>query len=198
MSKPGTPTVQELRHLRLAGLDEAITEWRALHRRLGELTDGGGGGGTGKGTTDVSAAAYASATRNAVWSGENAAAARGFVTRAAARFPELVEEAADVLRFLQSAHRAFTGHKSELEKVLDDLAEDGIRLDDKGRATSATSSPVPRSKLDAADRRVARVLSAAAETDRTLTRELRALTRRGAPQRGAGCVKYAAPPRGSD
>ncbi|WP_326690736.1 MULTISPECIES: hypothetical protein [unclassified Streptomyces] len=176
MSKPGTPTVQELRHLRLAGLDAAITDWRALHRRLGELTEGGGGG---KSTPDASAAAYASAIRDAAWSGENATAVRGFVTRTSARLPDLVEEAADVLRLLQSVHRAFTGHKSDLERALDGLAEDGIRLDDNGRASSATSSPVPRSQLDAAERRVARVLSAAAETDRTLTRELRALARRG-------------------
>ena len=203
MSKLDLPTVQELRDLRLGKLNTAITDWKEVHRRLGELTEGGqGGSGGGKGKQG-SAAAFAAATRDADWSGKNATAVRGFVTRTAAQFPELVKEAADVLGLLKTARRAFLDHKSDLEKVVDDVAKDNIYINDTGGAVKSTPPPgvagdakikePSDADLAAAEKRVRRVLWEAHETDRVTARELRAIARNKYDFSGAaaGSVKGA-------
>ncbi|GAA2594643.1 hypothetical protein [Streptomyces axinellae] len=187
MGKLDMPTVQELRDLRLGKLNTAITDWKETHRRLAELTEGGqGGAGGGKGEQG-SAAEFAAATRNADWSGKNATAVRGFVTKTAAQFPELVKEAADVLGLLKTARRAFLDHKSDLEKVVDDVAKDNIYINDTGGAVKSIPPPgvagdakikePSDADLEAAEKRVRRVLWEAHETDRITARELRAIAR---------------------
>ncbi|MGI5352110.1 hypothetical protein ACQEU8_28550 [Streptomyces sp. CA-250714] len=188
MAETQKMTVAQLRDLRLGKLDTAITDWTELVERLRNLRDGSGEGGAGKDAPATTALDFQSAVTKADWKGENAEATGRFVTKTARQFGELLEEAQDVLGLLKSAHKAFTDHKSDLEKIVTEVAKDNIYINDKGGGTASVPPPAvagdadikppTQAQIDAAEKRVERVLWNAGETDRIVARELRAIAKR--------------------
>ncbi|WP_369203227.1 hypothetical protein [Streptomyces sp. PU-14G] len=190
------PTVAELRDLRLGKLNTAITDWTETVERLRTLAtgEGGKGGGAGgKGGADgkgagVTATGLSSAAAKATWAGKNATVTREFVTKTATQFSELLGEAEDVLGILRTARNAFKQHKLDLEAVVDDVAKDNVYVNDnstvKGSVPSGAAlgdadiKPPTQAVLDAAEKRVKRVLWEAAESNRVAARELRAMAKR--------------------
>ncbi|MGP3990375.1 hypothetical protein [Streptomyces sp. 3N207] len=187
MAKTEKMTVAQLRDLRLGKLHTAITDWKEMVERLRDLHDGSGKGGASKGGP-TTAVHFQSAVAKADWAGTNALVTQQFVGKTARQFGQLLEEAQDVLGLLKSAHKAFAGHKSDLEKVVDDVAKDNIYINDKGLGTAsvppqavagdAEIKPPDDGQIRAAEKRVERVLWDAAETDRIIARELRAIAKR--------------------
>ncbi|MFG3255706.1 hypothetical protein [Streptomyces sp. NPDC048172] len=185
-------TVRELRDLRLGKLNTAVTDWREMVRRLRSIADpadfegggagGGGGGGGGKGKGAVSAAGLSTAAGKAEWDGENAAVTKEFVSKTAVEMSEMTAEASDVLGILESAHRRFTKHKEDLETVIDDVKKQHIHINAQGTALeadgTAKADKPTQEQIDAAAKRIERVLWEAAESDRIAARELRAIAKR--------------------
>ncbi|RCG14994.1 hypothetical protein DQ392_28530 [Streptomyces reniochalinae] len=186
----------QLRDLRLGKLNTAITDWTETVERLrtlatGEGGKGGGAGGNGGGGSKgagVTATGLSSAAAKATWAGKNATVTREFVTKTATQFSELVEEAEDVLGILKSARKAFKQHKEDLETVVTDVAKDNVYVHDnnavKGSVPSGAAAgdadikPPTQAELDAAEKRVKRVLWEAGESNRIAARELRAMAKR--------------------
>ncbi|MBO8193231.1 hypothetical protein ITI46_16370 [Streptomyces oryzae] len=202
MAKTEKMTVAQLRDLRLGKLDTAITDWKETVDRLRDLHDGSGKGGASKGGA-TTAVHFQSAVATADWAGQNAGRTGEFVIKTARQFGELVAEAEDVLGLLKSAHKAFTDHKSDLEKIVDEVAKDNIYINDKGLGVASVPPPAvagdadikkpTESQIRAAEKRIERVLWDAGETDRIVARELRAIAKRKYDFSGAaaGSVKGA-------
>ncbi len=176
-------TVRELRDLRLGKLNTAVTDWREMVRRLRTIADGDGGGGDkGNSKGEVSAAGLSGAARGADWAGENAAVTQQFVSRTAVEMTEMAAEAGDVLGILESAHKKFTKHKEDLETVIEDVKKQHIHINAQGTAVesdgTAKAEKPTQEQLDAAAKRIERVLWDAAESDRIAARELRAIAKR--------------------
>ncbi|UNZ19593.1 hypothetical protein [Streptomyces sp. 891-h] len=202
MAETEKMTVAQLRDLRLGKLHTAITDWKELVERLRDLHDGSGEGGAAK-EGPTTAAHFQSAVAKADWTGQNALVTQQFVGKTARQFGELRREAEDVLGLLKSARKAFLDHKSDLEKIVEDVAKDNIYIHDDGSGTGevpppmvagdADIKPPTEAQIRAAEKRVERVLFNAGETDRIIAEELRYIARRKYDFSGAwaGSVKGA-------
>ncbi|WJV46491.1 hypothetical protein [Streptomyces flavofungini] len=168
-------TVQDLLGLRLGKLASAVDDWETMARRLSELASGAGGGD--------SAALLKRKAELADWKGVNATVGKAFVVKTASEFDDAVTSAQSVLAVLQGAHKAFTHHKQEMERVADSAAKRNIRITPEGGAEArsprdAAKDGVPtQMDLIATMRDATRVLQEADETDRIAERALRALAR---------------------
>ncbi|MFI8853372.1 hypothetical protein ACIGW3_24720 [Streptomyces sp. NPDC053499] len=195
MAETEKMTVAQLRDLRLGKLHTAITDWKELVERLRDLHDGSGEGGAAK-EGPTTAAHFQSAVAKADWTGQNALVTQQFVGKTARQFGELRREAEDVLGLLKSARKAFLDHKSDLEKIVEDVAKDNIYIHDDGSGTGevpppmvagdADIKPPTEAQIRAAEKRVERVLFNAGETDRIIAEELRYIARRKYDFSGAG------------
>ena len=183
-----TMTVQELRDLRLGKLGTAVTDWRAMVKKLRVLATGEGGGGK----EDVTAKGLYSAATGGLWKGQNALVTQEFVRKTANEFQDVLAEAEDVLGLLDSSHKAFTKHKENLEQAVADAVKKGVYITDGGEAIETRPSPQAMGKggdtsvltrptqadLDGAETAVKRVLWDASEDDRIVARELRKIAKR--------------------
>ncbi|MFE9329678.1 hypothetical protein [Streptomyces sp. NPDC006925] len=186
----------QLRDLKLGKLHTAVTDWKALVQKLRDLHDGSGKGPAAKGTPDTTAQDFLAAVLGADWKGQNATATGEFAHKTAVQFRELRREAEDVHGLLKTAHSAFTDHQSDLEKIVDDVAEDNIYINDKGLgvasvpppavAGDAEIDPPTDDQIRAAEKRIDRVLWDAGETDRIVSEELRHIANRKYDFSGTG------------
>ncbi|MFD0417151.1 hypothetical protein [Streptomyces sp. NPDC127108] len=168
-------TVQDLLGLRLGKLASAVDDWEVMARRLDALASGAGGGD--------SAALLKRKAELADWKGVNATVGKAFVVRTASEFDDAVASARSVLAILQGAHKAFTHHKQEMERVADSAAKRNIRITPEGGAEARSPGDAAKDgaptqmDLIATMRDATRVLQEADETDQVAERALRALAR---------------------
>jgi hypothetical protein len=194
MADTATLTVEELRHLRLGTLNEAVTDWRVMADKLNELATGDGG--------DVSARDLESKAKAADWEGVNATVSREFVTRTAQQFEDAAAEAKDVLGILSDLASQMAKHKESLETAVTELGRRNIGVTGDGTVTD-TSPSAPsevtgvarpsKEEMEAASRRIAGILWEATETDRIARDALRAIMkdRHDFSGAGAGSLKEA-------
>ncbi|MFE0057999.1 hypothetical protein [Streptomyces sp. NPDC059003] len=170
-------TVSELLQLRLGKLQEAVTDWQAMAGRLQRLADGKEG---------ISAADLAQQANAADWRGVNATVTREFVTKTSREFSQAAAEAKTILGLLRDTHSDLAKHKSDLRTAIDDGRARRIRHEENGSARYAhpqgllgseiTDKP-SQAELDAAAKRVTRILWEATETDRIAAQALRGIAK---------------------
>ncbi|MER5475456.1 DUF6571 family protein [Streptomyces sp. NPDC002734] len=188
MADIATLTVEELRHLRLGTLNEAVTNWRVMADKLNKLATGGSG--------DVSARDLESKAKAADWEGVNATVSREFVTKTAKQFEDAAAEAKDVLGILSDLASQMAKHKESLETAISELRGQHILV--LGDGTIVNSGPkgppkehlgtakVSQESLEAAKARITRILWEATEADRIARDALRAIMKDQHDFSGAG------------
>ncbi|MEV7503035.1 hypothetical protein [Streptomyces sp. NPDC093018] len=191
-----TLTVRELTDLRLGTLKTAVDDWKTMSGKLDKLATGGSG--------EVSAKDLEQKANAADWKGVNATVSRRFVTLTAGQFADAASEARKILGLLTDCHADFTKHQSDLSTAVEELAKRNIYVNDSGTVSAAVPSGAAAGnskdihtpsdeELDAAARRIGRILWEATETDRIVARALRLLAKNkyDFTDKGAGSVEAA-------
>ncbi|WJV47794.1 hypothetical protein [Streptomyces flavofungini] len=170
-------TVSDLLQLRLGKLQEAVTDWQTMAKRLQRLAEGKDG---------ISAADLAQQAGAADWHGVNATVTREFITKTSREFSQAAAEAKTVLGLLRDTHSDLAKHKSDLQTAIDHGRTRRIRHEEDGTARYAhpkgmlgseiTDKP-SQAELDAAAERVTRILWEATETDRIAAEALRGIAK---------------------
>ncbi|GAA1903912.1 hypothetical protein GCM10009716_12330 [Streptomyces sodiiphilus] len=164
------PTYEQLYHLSLSSLAEAVEDWRVTARALGELAEEARTGMLAK-------------SRRADWAGANADVSRPFVITTALQFRYAEEKALGIHRLLEDLYEAQHGYRDALRKLEEDARQLGLRIEPDGRVVvrseflrEGTAEETGYQRAQEATHglasRVEAVLTASAEADATIARAL--------------------------
>ncbi|MEU7046235.1 hypothetical protein AB0A77_35005 [Streptomyces varsoviensis] len=191
------PSFEQLRHLRLGKLEEAVEDWTAMVKKLKTLEE-------------IADKRMAAKTRAANWQGENAAAVKPFVLKTAKEFSDALTEATSIRNILKEAHAKFQTCQNDLQAAVDEAASHELSISASGVVRSAPkvapprvapsaapddgvlnfmkAPPVEQKKVDAMVDKINKILEAAAEADETASRALRTIA--GKDPHNFTTVKY--------
>ncbi|WP_432013254.1 hypothetical protein [Streptomyces cucumeris] len=160
-------TYQELHDLRLSTLNKAVTDWKQMVDKLEKLANGGDG--------DINAADLEKKAQGADWKGDNATVTKAFTTKTAQQFQDILTEARSVHTVLSGAHSKLTTHKAKLGEIVERAAKKDIHVTAQGtvKARDCLVKPPTQDEIDAVAEEIKKLLSEAAETDRTVAAALR-------------------------
>lgn len=126
------PKFDQVLHVRLGSLKEAVTDWGQTYDKLVKLQEKAENG------LQVKA-------DKADWEGENAGVTRPFVKKTAKEFGDAVKVADSIRNILRDALAEFKSAKESLEKLIEEAPGKGIRIDPDG-VVSYLIHPDRRSK----------------------------------------------------
>ncbi|MFF0445992.1 hypothetical protein ACFYT4_06175 [Streptomyces sp. NPDC004609] len=165
-------TFEDVLHVRLGRLDQAVTDWTAMIAKLERLADEARDNMKAKSDT-------------ARWQGENAGVTRPFVDKTTKEFRDAVTEATSVRNILRDGHTALKSARDELRRIVDSppagvtIWPDGVvaRSVHPDRRAAGSTDPGPSAQtLDAVRDRITRALDTASDADDTVARALRDIT----------------------
>ncbi|MET9801332.1 DUF6571 family protein [Streptomyces sp. NPDC006368] len=166
------PTFQQVLHVQLNGLNEAVTDWSETITKLEKAQEKAENGLRNK-------------AEKADWAGENAGVTKEFVKKTAKEFGDALKEATSIRNVLRDAHSEFKAAKSALEKVIEEAPGKGIRIDPDGvisyqihpdRRGKDYDGPKPtEADFEATRSAIKAALERANEADEIASRALRAL-----------------------
>ncbi|RKN05074.1 hypothetical protein [Streptomyces radicis] len=162
----GSLTFEELLHLSLGQLDEAVGEWDLQVQRLDEMKE--------------NAEAMVRRTRRANWRGENADVTTEFVTEQGEQFEAARRQAATLRELVRDGHQRLKTSKDRLTTLVEtDAPALGVHISASGEVTSDLTGLDPetrRTRQDAVievSERITDVLRTVAEDDAEISRALR-------------------------
>ncbi|WP_406731864.1 DUF6571 family protein [Streptomyces sp. NBC_01794] len=126
------PKFDQVLHVRLGSLKEAVTDWGQTYDKLVKLQEKAENG------LQVKA-------DKADWEGENAGVTRPFVKKTAKEFGDAAKVADSIRNILRDALAEFKSAKESLEKLIEEAPGKGIRIDPDG-VVSYLIHPDRRSK----------------------------------------------------
>ncbi|WP_406000549.1 hypothetical protein [Streptomyces sp. NBC_00829] len=126
------PTFDQVLHVRLGSLNEAVSDWGSTYDKLTTLQE--------KAENGLQAKAD-----KADWQGENAGVTRPFVKKTAKEFSDAAKVADSIRNILKDAMAEFKAAKESLEKLVQEAPAKGMRIDTNG-AVSYLIHPDRRSK----------------------------------------------------
>ncbi|MFE7116770.1 hypothetical protein ACFU99_15280 [Streptomyces sp. NPDC057654] len=188
------PSFEELRHLRLGKLEEAVDDWTAMVKKLKTLEE-------------VADKRMAAKTKKADWQGENAAAVKPFVLKTAKEFSDALTEATSIRNILKEAHAKFQTCQNDLQAAVDEATGNELSISSSGVVRSVKVTPpfvaqpqnddvlnfmkapaAEQKKIDAVVAKINKILEAAADADETTSRALRTIA--GKDPHNFTTVKY--------
>ncbi|MFG3494425.1 hypothetical protein [Streptomyces sp. NPDC047928] len=113
------PTFDQVLHVRLGSLREAVTDWGQTYDKLAKLQEKAENGLRHK-------------ADKANWAGENAGVTRPFVKKTAKEFGDAAKVADSIRNILRDALAEFQAAKDALEKLVEQAPGKGIRIDANG------------------------------------------------------------------
>ncbi len=113
------PTFEQILHVHLGSLKEAVSDWGETHNKLVKLQEKAENGLRTK-------------ADKADWSGENAGITRPFVKKTAKEFGDAAKVADSIRNILKDALAEFKSAKDSLEKLVEDAPGKGMRIDSNG------------------------------------------------------------------
>ncbi|RBM20506.1 hypothetical protein [Streptomyces sp. PT12] len=162
----GSLTFDELLHLPLGQLEEAVGEWDLQVQHLDEMRE--------------NAEAMVRRTRQANWAGENAEVTTQFVTEQGEQFEAARKQAASLRELVRDGHQRLRMSKDRLTTLVEtDAPALGVHISASGEVTSDLTGLDPetrRTRQDAVievSERITEILRTVAEDDAEISRALR-------------------------
>ncbi|MEU5031495.1 hypothetical protein [Streptomyces milbemycinicus] len=164
------PSFEDLYHLKLKSLSEAVTDWTETIKKLTTLAEDADKGMLAK-------------AKSADWAGKNAGVTKPFIEKTAKEFHDAITEATSRRNILRDVHTAFKDAKSRLQSLVDKMPAhmtispggvvghtraDSLSKDNKDALPSAAEIEAYQAKID-------KVVKEAAEADLAASRALRTL-----------------------
>ncbi|MER6145957.1 hypothetical protein ABT174_39105 [Streptomyces sparsogenes] len=164
------PSFEDLYHLKLKSLSEAVTDWTETIKRLTTLAEEADKGMLAK-------------AKSADWAGKNAGVTKPFIEKTAKEFHDAITEATSRRNILRDVHTAFKDAKSRLQSLVDEMPahmtispdgivghtrSDSLSKDNKDDLPSAAEIEKYQARID-------KVLREATEADKAASRALHTL-----------------------
>ncbi|KAK1182541.1 hypothetical protein B7755_033075 [Streptomyces sp. NBS 14/10] len=164
------PSFEDLYHLKLKSLSEAVTDWTETIKKLTTLAEEADKGMLAK-------------AKSADWAGKNAGVTKPFIEKTAKEFHDAITEATSRRNILRDVHTAFKGAKSRLQSLVDEMPAhmtispggvvghtraDSLSKDNKDALPSAAEIEKYQARID-------KVVREATEADLAASRALRTL-----------------------
>ncbi|NUP42207.1 MAG: hypothetical protein HOY76_35560, partial [Streptomyces sp.] len=154
------PSFEDLYHLRLKSLGDAVTDWTETIKKLKTLAKDADDGMLAK-------------AKGADWRGKNAGVTKPFIEKTAKEFHDAITEATSFRNILRDAHDALKIAKEDLKDLVHEARTQGLTVSAEGvvdvkRTHSSDSANPPngsQAKIDAMVAKIEAVLNKAASVD---------------------------------
>ncbi|MFD8386276.1 hypothetical protein ACFV2X_48585 [Streptomyces sp. NPDC059679] len=154
------PSFEDLYHLRLKSLGDAVTDWTETIKKLKTLAKDADDGMLAK-------------AKGADWRGKNAGVTKPFIEKTAKEFHDAITEATSFRNILRDAHDALKIAKEDLKDLVHEARTQGLTVSAEGvvdvkPADSSDSANPPKgsqAKIDAMVAKIEAVLNKAASVD---------------------------------
>lgn len=166
------PTFDDVLHVRLGSLSEAVTQWSETITKLEKLEEEAREGLLKK-------------AGSADWKGENAGVTLPFVRKTAKEFADAAKEATSIRNVLRDAHTEFKSARDSLKKVVEEAPAKGLQIFPDGvvgyqvhpdRRSKDYDGPEPKAAdFEAARSTIKAAVDKATEADDTTSRALKML-----------------------
>ncbi|MEU9796458.1 hypothetical protein AB0E27_38875 [Streptomyces sparsogenes] len=154
------PSFEDLYHLKLKSLGEAVSDWTETIKKLETLAEDADNGMLAK-------------AKSADWAGKNAGVTKPFIEKTAKEFHDALSEATSFRNILRDAHDALKIAKDDLKDLVHEATTQGLTISAEGVVDikpidSGDSSEPPKgaqAKIDAMVAKIEAVLNKAALVD---------------------------------
>jgi hypothetical protein len=165
------PKFEDVLHVRLGRLSDAVTDWTTTVTKLKALSDDARNNMKAK-------------SDKADWEGENAAVTRTFVDKTVKEFQDAVTQATSIRDILRDGHDTIRAARDELKRIVDNPPEDvtiwpnGVvaRSVHPDRRGEGNTDPGPTQEtLDSVRDQISQAVDKASQADETMAAVLRSL-----------------------
>lgn len=153
------PSFEDIYHLKLKNLSQAVSDWTDTVTKLKTLANDADKGMLAK-------------AKSADWAGRNATITKPFIEKTTKEFHDALIEATSIRNILRDAHDALKIERDNLNDLVNEARTQGlsvnsqgvidVRLDESGEPTHIKGA---QKKIDAMAKRIEEVLGRAAEVD---------------------------------